>query len=286
MTPKSPVTTPREELHRLLAASRFEIIPTNNAATRAHYLPSEAPVSITASPAKGIEATVSLAEELKQTGLDVVPHLAARSIENGLTLEDLLARLSDARIRRVFVVGGDDPNHGEFSDAGQLLIAIAGTGDGITDIGITGYPEGHPLIGEPALRAALVAKEPYASYVATQMCFDVPAIVSWIRSIRAAGIELPVYVGIPGRVDPVRLISIGTRIGVGASMRYVAKNRALAGKLVRRGAYRPTRLIHEIAMASSAEYLGIAGFHIFTFNETVRTADWWRGELDLSAESP
>lgn len=267
------------ELSRLLAASKFEIIPLKNVGPKTQYLPDGAMVSVTASPAKGQEATLTLTEELQPRGLELIPHLAARMIEDRSHLEKLLTRMDKSGITRAFVVGGDATDPAEFTDAAQLLDAMAEIGSGINYIGIGGYPEGHPEISKPALRAALVAKAPQASYIATQMCFDVEAIVSWIREIRAAGIDLPVYVGMPGVADPVRLASISARIGVGASIRYVMKNRSFLLKLLRPAPYKPTKLVNDIARACVDEDLGIAGFHFFTFNEIQRTVDWWRGEL-------
>ena len=273
------MTTPRQELARLLAASTFEIIPLKNAASRARHLPAGTTVSVTASPAKDMEATLTLAQELRQLELNVIPHLSARMTKDRNHLEKLLARMGEAGLEQVFVVGGDATEFGEFNDAPQLLAAMAELDHGVTRIGITGYPEGHPLISDQALRTALAVKAPHASYIATQMCFDVAAIVAWIKEIRAAGIELPVYIGIPGVVNPVRLASIGARIGVGASIRYVMKNRSFLWKLLRPGPYRPTRLVRGIARACADEDLGIRGFHVFTFNEVERTVEWWRSEL-------
>ena len=273
------MTTSRHELARLLAASKFEVIPLKHAASRARHLPFGATVSVTASPAKDMEATLTLAGELQELELNVVPHLSARMTKDRTHLEKLLARMGEAGMDQVFVVGGDATDFGEFSDAPQLLAAMGDLDHAVTQIGITGYPEGHPLISDQALRTAMAVKVPYASYIATQMCFDVAAIVTWIREIRAAGIELPLYIGIPGVVNPVRLASIGARIGVGASLRYVMKNRSFLFKLLRPGPYKPTRLVHGIARACADEDLGIRGFHIFTFNEVERTVEWWRSEL-------
>ncbi len=273
------MTTSGQELVRLLAASKFEIIPLKNAASRARHLPDGATVSVTASPAKDMEATLTLAEELQELGLDVIPHLSARMTQDRAQLEKLLARMDEAGMDQAFVVGGDATDPGEFTDAPQLLAAMAHISHGVTQIGITGYPEGHPLISDQALRTAMAVKAPQASYIATQMCFDVPSIVTWIREIRAAGIELPLYIGIPGVVDSVRLASISARIGVGASIRYVMKNRSILWRLLRPGPYKPTKLVHGVARACAAEDLGIRGFHIFTFNEVERTVRWLQGEL-------
>ena len=274
------MTASGQELVRLLGASKFEIIPLKNAASRARHLSHGATVSVTASPAKDMEATLTLAEELQGLGLDVIPHLSARMTHDRAHLEKLLARMDEAGMDQAFVVGGDAKDPGDFADAPQLLAAMTEISHGITQIGIAGYPEGHPLISDQALRAAMAVKSPQASYIATQMCFDVPSIVRWIREIRAAGIGLPLYIGIPGVVDPVRLASISARIGVGASIRYVMKNRSLLWKLLRPGPYKPTKLVHEVARACEAEDLGIRGFHIFTFNEVERTVRWLQGELD------
>ena len=50
--------------------------------TRPTFLPAGATVSVTASPAKGIEATVALCEQLQARGFRAVPHLSARMIRD------------------------------------------------------------------------------------------------------------------------------------------------------------------------------------------------------------
>lgn len=47
------------------------------------------------------------------------------------------------------------------------------------EVGVTGYPEGHPFISGDLLRQALIDKERHATYIATQMCFDPAAIFAW-----------------------------------------------------------------------------------------------------------
>src|SRR3954468_9366556 len=65
-------------LGRVLRAPTFELVPLKNALAEAHFLPPGATVSVTASPAKGIEATVGLCEQLQRRGFRAVPHLSAR----------------------------------------------------------------------------------------------------------------------------------------------------------------------------------------------------------------
>jgi methylenetetrahydrofolate reductase (NADPH) len=43
----------------------------------------------------------------------------------------------------------------------------------------------------------MARKEPYATYIGTQLRSDPQAIVAWIERIRARGADLPVTVGCP-----------------------------------------------------------------------------------------
>ena len=75
----------------LLASPTFELLPLKNALDQAAHLPAGATVSVTASPAKGIEATVGLCEALQGRGFRAVPHLSARMVRDRAHLADLVA---------------------------------------------------------------------------------------------------------------------------------------------------------------------------------------------------
>lgn len=258
----------------LLTASIFEVIPLKGAAEKALGLPAGANVSVTASPAKGMIATVELSEHLAGRGYTVIPHISARLTKTKGELETHVARWREAGMTKAFVVGGDADEPGEFFDALALLTAMSAIDHPFTELGITGYPEGHPTIPEDLLMTALIAKAPFASYIATQMCFDVDAIAEWIGSIRREGVTLPVFVGIPGASETVKLMTIGARIGVGASLRYLAKHRHVVGRLIRPGVFTPDRLVDQVGQLDPG--LGVAGFHIFTFNQITDTVEWYR----------
>ena len=83
-------------LARVLEDPPFELIPLKNVREQAAALPRGATVSVTASPGKGIEATVELAIELEAAGLRAIPHLSARMIRDRAHLATLLAKLRDA----------------------------------------------------------------------------------------------------------------------------------------------------------------------------------------------
>jgi methylenetetrahydrofolate reductase (NADH) len=62
----------------LLTIVRCEIIPTPTIADRVReVVPTDVTVTVTASPAKGLEPTLGLAEQLTGAGYRVVPHIAA-----------------------------------------------------------------------------------------------------------------------------------------------------------------------------------------------------------------
>ena len=77
-----------------LADPIFELLPLKNLPDQIPYLPAGARVSVTASPAKGIDATVDWAGRLQADGFRAIPHLSARMIADRATLAGLLTALA------------------------------------------------------------------------------------------------------------------------------------------------------------------------------------------------
>jgi methylenetetrahydrofolate reductase (NADPH) len=269
----------RPALGRLIGAPKFELMPLKNVGEQLAFLPPGATVTVTASPAQGIEATVELAEHLQRSGFQAVPHLAARMIRDRGHLRELLARLEAAGIERAFVVGGDAGGPGEFGDGLALLRAMAEAGHRLRELGVPGYPEGHPDIPAERLLQALADKQPYVDYVTTQMCFDARAMATWIAGRRAAGMTLPVHLGLPGVAELHKLMVIGARIGVADSRRFLAKNARLVGRLVRPGGYSPNGLLAELGPLMADPAAKVEGLHIYTFNQVETTEAWRRRYL-------
>jgi methylenetetrahydrofolate reductase (NADPH) len=232
--------TAHAPLARALADPTFELIPLKNVREQAAALPAGATVSVTASPGKGIEATVDLAIALEVAGLRAIPHLSARMIRDRAHLATLQSKLRDAGIDRAFVVGGDADEPGEFLDGLSLLRAMADAGTLPAEVGCPCYPQGHPDIPDAALVQALRDKAPLVSYMTTQLCFDPKAIERFIAARRADGIELPVKIGIPGVAEIPKLMSISARIGVRDASRFVLKNRRFVGQLIKSGSWAPS----------------------------------------------
>lgn len=263
----------RAALARLVASPRYELVPTSSARDASEKVPEGMTVTITASPKRGIEATADLAIELAARGRRVVPHIAARLIEDRPHLFSLVQRLLDSGVDELFVIGGDGKPRGEFRDSLGVLAALEAEGITGLTVGIAGYPEGHPLITDATLVEVLLAKQRFASYVTTQMCFDPAAISRWIEEVRDLGVTLPVHIGITGVVAVSRLLSLGSRIGVGASLRFLTRHRGLWRRLSSRR-YSPEELLWPLAPTVAAEGSGIIGLHVYTFNQVDATERW------------
>jgi 5,10-methylenetetrahydrofolate reductase len=98
-------------------------------------VPKATRVTVTASPTKPLEATLTLAERLAAHGYPVTPHLSARMIHDQAELKDIVARMGAAGITSIFVVGGDSDQVGAFPDAISLLRALDDAGHGFKRCG-------------------------------------------------------------------------------------------------------------------------------------------------------
>jgi len=265
----------QEAVRSLFLKPEFEMLPFRSAIDQIDFLPEAATVTITASPAKGIEATLEYATKLAQRGFDVVPHIAARSIADGAHLSRILDTIADADIGRIFVVGGDSTDAGDFPDGLSLIQAIESLDYPLPEIGVAAYPDGHPFISYEALRQALKDKQPYASYMTTQMCFNPVIISNWIADVRSDGITLPIHLGMPGVGSIPKLISIAAKIGVGDSARFLSRHRGLLGRLTRQSTYSPDRLAMGLSQVIADPTADIEVVHFYTFNQ-VESSEAWR----------
>jgi len=271
----------REALAAILEEPTFELVPLKHAIDQAAHLPSGVDVSVTASPAKGIEATVALAEALQAAGFRAVPHVSARMIRDRAHLRDLVAWLEGAGVDRAFIVGGDAKEPGAYPNGLSLLREMAEIGHPLSEIGIPAYPQGHPFIADGPLLEALRAKAAFASYMTTQMCFDPKAIASWIAVRRAEGLTLPVHIGVPGAAEPHRLLAITARIGVADTHRFLTKNMRFVARLLRSGGfYRPDGLLEGLAPVIADPEARVIDLHVYTFNAVAATERWRRQYLE------
>jgi methylenetetrahydrofolate reductase (NADPH) len=274
------VTAP-PTLPELIRRSRYEVIPLKEAAEKVlEFVPKDVELTVTVSPVKGIEPSFDLAETFAREGYSVVPHLSARLVRDRGHLSEIVARFGEMGTRDVFVVAGDaDEAAGSYEGAAPLLRDLQEIGHPFERIGITGYPESHPLIDDATVRAALAEKAPFADYLSTQICFDPNVTVRWVNEVWAGGIHLPVYIGLPGAVQRAKLLRVSTRIGIGESVRFLRKHGNMVTRFFQPGGYSPDKLIKGLAPVIADPAGKVAGFHIFTFNDLDDTEAWRQKKL-------
>jgi methylenetetrahydrofolate reductase (NADH) len=280
----------RRALIEALGRPRYEILPLEGVLddVMAH-VPPEVRLTITASPSRGLEASLRLVERLRTAGYEVTPHLSARLVRDRGHLEELVARLTSAGVRNIFVIAGDmrEPA-GEFPGAADLLSAMGELRERFAEVGISGYPESHHVISDETTIEAMFEKEPMATYIVSQICFDSEVIATWVRRVRDRGTLLPIWIGVPGTVSNRRLLRISRRIGLGESARFLRAHGDWFRRLALPRVYEPTALLRELAPTVADPQARIAGFHIYTFNELERTDAWRRRLVDrlIAEENP
>jgi methylenetetrahydrofolate reductase (NADPH) len=261
--------------HGLPVEPRFEILPIGKGQDEATELPEPVRITITSSPKHGIDESLEVALRLRRLGHGVTLHLAARGVRDEGHLSALLEHAHQAGIDDLLVVGGDNPEPlGPYGSATEILEALAEHQLRPAALGIGAYPEGHPLVADEELWSALERKSRLADYIVTQMCFDGNAVLSWLDEARVRGVALPLFVGAPGPVDRRRLLDVSLRIGVGQSLRFMRKQQGPIRRLFTSPEHAAARVYDAIAPHVSDDARGIAGFHLFTFNDLASTWRW------------
>jgi methylenetetrahydrofolate reductase (NADPH) len=265
----------------LLEHPRYEVFPASSVEDAvAEWVPAGLTVTVTASPAKGLDATLDLAERLAARGYRVVPHVSARLVADDSHLAEIVARLLAAGVDDVFVPAGDaDPPAGRFDSALSLIERLTEMGRPFARVGITGYPESHPRIDDDITIQAMWDKRQHAAYIVSNLCFDPAVLRRWISRVRARGVTLPLFVGMAGPVDRTRLVRMAARAGAAESARFLAGHTEWLLRLGAPGGYRPDRLLDRTGATLAAPASAVAGLHLFTFNQIQQTEEWRRSLL-------
>lgn len=266
-------------LRSLIADARYEVIPLKNLESQIEHIPAGASVSVTCSPAKGQQPTLDLALRLQDLGHMAAPHISARLTEDLDAVKLLGGYCRDNGIKEVFLIAGDaEQPVGKYDGVVAFLRDFLETDHRLERIGIAAYPDGHALIDSAVIHEALHTKQSLLAeagvpgFASTQMCFDLSQWRAWATAERAAGFNLPLHVGVPGVIDRTKLLTMGMRLGIGNSLRFVKKNSGTLGRLFRPGGYDPNKLV--TPLAKQADEFNIEGLHLFTFNNVDATVDW------------
>jgi methylenetetrahydrofolate reductase (NADH) len=253
--------------------ARLEVLPLPGIVEEVARLPGPIRIVVTCSPKHGPDRGVEVAAQLRELDHSLTVNVAARMVRDRDHLDRLLAGLAEAGVDDMFLIGGDIEHPvGEYSSGLDLLPLVVDHPQRPGLIGVAGYPEGHPLISAEELERVLREKSRLADYVVTQMCFDPEALRTWIVSQREQGMELPIVIGMPGKVARRKLLRMSARIGVGPSLDFLRKQKGLRS-LLSRGST-ADRLYDGIAPLLDGPELAVAGLQYFTFNELLQTWEW------------
>jgi methylenetetrahydrofolate reductase (NADH) len=236
-------------------------------------------VYVSAVPTRPAQDAIEAVASLRAAGFEPVPHLAVRNFATARELDDFLARVGEAGVRRVLVIAGDrDQPSGDFRSSIEVIDGGALQRHGILEIGIAGYPDGHPRISEQDLERSLAEKIHVAEttgmavHIVTQFCFDAPTVLKWIGRLRDFGVEHPVRVGLPGPTNLATLLRYARRCGVRASAQGLARQAGLVRQLFAMST--PDVLVRAIAEARAHKHLGEIAPHFFSFGGLAQAARW------------
>jgi methylenetetrahydrofolate reductase (NADPH) len=241
-------------------------------------LPPSAPIYLSAPPGHPPARLLQAAKQVRQAGFEPVPHVAARNYRDRDALSDFIAGIcGEAGTRRVLVIAGDlDRPAGPLIGANDIIESDLLQRHGIREVGISGYPDGHPKLSEGlldrAMRAKLVSAEERGLklHIVSQFCFDSNRIVAWLRSLRASGIRVPVQVGIAGPASIKGLARYALRCGVRTSFKamFTGKATQLLGDAT------PDDIIERLGTTNDASVLEDVSVHLYSFGGLLRTARW------------
>jgi methylenetetrahydrofolate reductase (NADPH) len=232
-------------------------------------------VYLSAVPNRPADESLAAAVQIRAAGLEPVPHVAVRNFASAEALDTFLTRLNaEAGVETVLVIAGDRAEHGPFRGALDVIDNGMLRRRGIRRIGIAGYPQGHPRIGNDALNRALADKIAAADAtglaveIVTQFCFDAGAILDFVARLRGFGFEHAVRVGLAGPTSLTALMRYASRCGVCASAQGLARRSGLMRQMF--ALTTPDDLIRTLADTAPADIVP----HFFSFGGIPATARW------------
>jgi methylenetetrahydrofolate reductase (NADPH) len=279
-------SSPRTDLAQAITsfARGFSLEATRPSADEVAALAGIAPagtrVYVSAVPTRPAQESIEAAVRLRAAGLEPVPHLAVRNFATVGLIDDFLARMTgEAGVERFLVIAGDrDPPAGDFRAAIDVIDGALLRRRGIAEIGLAGYPDGHPRITQQDLDLALMAKINAVEmiglsvHIVTQFCFRPTATIAWLAKLRDFGVEHPVRIGLAGPTSLTALMRYASRCGVLASAQNLARHAGLARGLFAR--WTPDGLVSALVAAQSNRRLGELQPHFFSFGGLLQTARW------------
>ena len=244
-------------------------------------LPFGTDIYLSALPNRPLETNLECIAAIRAAGFNPVPHIAARHIRSRSELKRFLTVvITDQEVKKVLLIGGDLPEPlGPYNDAISVLKDGILHELGICEIGISGYPEGHPRIPNEMIQQSIVQKISLAReqqlgvYLITQFSFAPGRIVDYCAKLNRLIPDVPVYVGMAGPTNPVSLLRYARICGVSASLRALTGLGFKAARLVTRT--EPNEQLTVLARYCAGREAGnVMGVHIFSFGGFIESVKW------------
>jgi methylenetetrahydrofolate reductase (NADPH) len=246
--------------------------------TLSDILPATTQIFVASPPGRPYLRLVETARSVRRAGFEPIPHIAARGYESSEALDDFVARIcGEAGVRSVLVIGGDvDRPAGPFPEANAVIESDLLQRYGIQEVAISAYPDGHPKLSDECLTVALRQKLKSAAErdlkvrIVSQFCFEANRIAAWVKSLRMAGINVPINIGLAGPTSIRGLARFALMCGVRNSFRasLAGKTRSFLGEAS------PGQIIRQLGVAYDPSMLGQISIHLFSYGGLVRTAKW------------
>jgi len=256
----------------------------------ADLLPFGTSVFVPVLPLHDMASRRELIAALRRRGFDPVPHVAARRMPSREALRDFLAAVSDeAGVHRVLLIGGDTPQPaGPYADSTALLRDGVLAENGIREVVLAGYPEGHPSIPPQVLRQSLedrlglLAGQGLGAQVLTQFSFVSSRIVDYCAQLGTWAPEVSVLVGLAGPANLRQLVHYARYCGVSASLSAVGNVGVKLAQLVGQG--RADEQLAQVAgFCAARDGANVTGVHLFSFGGFLPTAAWMHEHLNAPA---
>ncbi|HLX82122.1 MAG TPA: methylenetetrahydrofolate reductase [Burkholderiales bacterium] len=254
----------------------------------AALLPAGTPVYVNHLPRHRLLDTLPTLVAVREAGLEPVPHIAARRIKDRAELQNFLARaVGDAGVQKALILGGDEAEAiGPYADGASLIREGLLAASGLREIGLPGYPEGHPRIPRDVLertfaeKVALAAAQDLGAYIVTQFSFAPARVVDYCARMAHNAPGIPIYAGLAGPTNPVALLRFAQRCGVSASLRALRTQGMDAVRLVTHTdpADQLVALAHYCAAHADCNVVGV---HLFTFGGVTSAAAWMKRYIAL-----
>ena len=232
-----------------------------------------------------IEEMVETAARINAEGFDVMPHFPARIIHDEAMLANWIAMYQgEANVKQALLLaGGVDKPHGAFHSSMQLLESGLFDKAGFTRLHVAGHPEGNKDIDKDGshknVEEALQWKQKFSERtdarmaLATQFAFEAGPIIEWANGLKAAGVDIPVHIGIAGPAKLQTLIKFAIACGVGPSLKVLQKRAMDVTKLLL--PYEPTEVLAELASHKAANPdFNIEQVHFFPLGGIKTNATW------------